>query len=116
MAPAETEGLTLRSRRVVTAPPEPGLEPARAVSPARTRSGLERLFEAIEAADEAGVVGGPAAARRADAPVVPNADDGPLVSIGRITISVAPPPAPPTGRPRSHGFSAYARLRGGYER
>ncbi|WP_139251489.1 hypothetical protein [Kaistia soli] len=96
------------------------MEASYPVSPVRTRSGLERLFEAIEAADEVGSASGPTQARRDDVSVAPTPDEGPLVSIGRITISVAPPPASassaPTGPPRSHGFSAYARLRGGYER
>lgn len=88
----------------------------RATPPAHARSGLERLFEAIEAVEDTGAVAGPAAARRSGAPAMPDADSGPLVSIGRITISVAPPPAAPAGPVRSHGFDAYARLRGGYER
>lgn len=102
--------------RAAPSPAVEAVEPARAKPPAPPRSGLECLFEAIEAAEDTGVIAGPAAARRVAAPAMPDREGGPLVSIGRITISVAPPPAAPPGPARSHGFDAYARLRGGYER
>jgi hypothetical protein len=56
----------------------------------------------------------PPAQRRAGPearPVMPQ----PVVSIGRIDIEVAAPPAPAPA-PRTHGFGSYARLRRGLER
>jgi hypothetical protein len=64
--------------------------------------------------------GEPPASSRREAPAGPEARaSGVSVSIGRIEIEVAPPPAPVAARPRierTRGFAGYARARRGQPR
>lgn len=83
-----------------------GLAPAAAITRPTTTSPLERLFVALES---------PPTPRAADLPAASATPPAP-VSIGRIDISVAPPPAASSGAPRTQGFASYAGLRRGLER